>query len=267
MPSWNLRIEGRLLEPSFRSRASNARAAQQTSDRIGAQKFSNLVKSCVVELQRDPHLYPAEENLVEWHRPNPTAATSSGPKDGFENPLIAAAEPGLDGFEIKRKGSEPVKVKIALYLAHTPERYALAPELAVLLDIREETRQGVISALWAYIKDRKLLDERDRRVVRCDAELARFFRTDQIAFHHIPEVINRHLHPLPPVMLEYWVRTDVDVNKHSSAYDIEFEMDDWSIRQRQERVLSLFDGSSEKAREIADLDEKVSRQGPPECSQ
>lgn len=269
IPSWTLKIEGRLLEPVFRSRATNAKASQATSDRIGAQKFSNLVKTCVVELQRDPAAYPPEENLVEWHRPTPTAAPQgrapgagsvTGPSgEGHENPLIAAAEPGLDGFEIKRKGSEAVKVKVALYLAYNPERFSLSPDLASLLDIKEETRQGVITALWGYIKERKLLSERDRRVVECDAALANILRADSIGFHHIPEVVNRHLHPLRPVVVEYWVRTDVDVNKHPTAYDIEMELDDWSVRAKQDRVLSLFDAQSERTREIAELDEKISQ--------
>ncbi|CAO1631555.1 unnamed protein product [Sympodiomycopsis kandeliae] len=269
IPSWTLRIEGRLLEPNFRSRATNAKASQATSDRIGAQKFSNLIKTCVVELQRDAAAYPPEENLVEWHRPTPTAAPQgrapgagsvTGPSgEGHENPLISAADPGLDGFEIKRKGSEAVKVKIAMYLSYNPERFSVSPELGSLLDLKEETRQGVISALWGYIKDRKLLDERDRRVVRCDAPLASILKADAIGFHHIPEVINRHLHPLRPVVLEYWVRTDVDVNKHSTAFDIELELDDWSVRAKQDRVLSLFDSSNDRSREIAELDEKISQ--------
>lgn len=263
LPSWNLRIEGRLLEPNFRSRATHAKAAQGASDRIGAQKFSNIIKTCIVELQRDPAAYPAEENLVEWHRPTPTAAPQNvAPRpDGanYEIPLVAASEPGLDGFEIKRKGSEPVKVKIAMYVAHTPERYALDPVLAQLLDIKEETRAGVISALWGYIKDRKLLDEGDRRTVRLDKELMSLFKTESVAFHHLPEVVNRLLHPLPPIVLEYWVRTDVDANKHTTAYDIEVEVEDWMTRTKQERALSLFDAQGEQSRQVAELDDKISQ--------
>ncbi|CAO1631884.1 unnamed protein product [Parajaminaea phylloscopi] len=261
IPSWTLRVEGRLLEPSFRSRASHARAAQSTSDRIGAQKFSNIVKSCVVELLRDPASYPASENIVEWHRPTPTVAPQQGSAraDGNDLPLIAAAEPGLDGFEVKRKGSEPVKVRIALYISHTPERYTLDSSLAALLDIKEETRPGVISALWGYIKDRKLIDERDRRMILLDPPLSQLFKTDVLAFHHLPEVVNRLLHPANPVVLEYWVRTDADVNRHTTAYDIEVELEDWTVRARQERVLSLFDAAGERAQEVAELDDRIAQ--------
>lgn len=261
IPSWTLRIEGRLLEPSFRSRASHAKAAQGTSDRIGAHKFSNVVKTCVVELLRDPASYPASENIVEWHRPTPTVAPQQGAlrADGNDLPLIAAAEPGLDGFEVKRKGSEPVKVKIALYLSHTPERYSLDPNLAALLDIKEETRAGVFSALWGYIKDRKLIDENNRRVIRLDQPLMQLFKTDSVAFHHLPEVVNRLLHPTMPIVLEYWVRTDADVNRHTTAYDIEVELEDWTVRTRQERFVSLFDAQGERAREIAELDDRISQ--------
>ena len=57
VPSWTMRIEGRLLDPSFRSRAGAALSAHATANRIGAHKFSNLIKSCVVEFSRDPNLY------------------------------------------------------------------------------------------------------------------------------------------------------------------------------------------------------------------
>lgn len=274
VPSWTLKIEGRLLEPSFKSRANTALSAQASINRTGAHKFSNLIKTCVVELVRDSALYPdAGGNLVEWHRPTPSVAPASGMQagggagglggtQGMEAPLVASAEPALDGFEIKRKGDMPTKVKIVLYPAYTPERYSLAPELANLLDIREETRAGVISALWSYVKEKKLLDDTDRRKVKCDGPLQALFKTAMINFHHIPEVVNRFLHPAQPVVLEYWIRTDKAEYKHSTAYDIELELEDLAVRQRQHNVLSHFDTSSAETgvtRQIADLDDRIAQ--------
>ncbi|SAM82350.1 uncharacterized protein UBRO_04655 [Ustilago bromivora] len=271
VPSWTLRIEGRLLEPSFKSRANTALSAQASINRTGAHKFSNLIKTCVVELMRDPALYPDGSNIVEWHRPVPSIAPASGMQagggagglggtQGMEAPLVASAEPALDGFEIKRKGNVPTKVKIVLYPAYTPDRYSLAPELATLLDIREESRAGVISALWSYVKEKKLLDETDRKKVKCDAALRSLFNTDTINFHHIPEVINRYLHPAQPIVIEYWVRTDKAEYKHSTAYDIELDLEDLAIRQKQHNVLSQFDAANDAiSREIAELDDKIAQ--------
>lgn len=53
MPSWTLRVEGRLLDPP-NTRKSSAVSA----------KFSSFVKSIYVELQRDASLYP-EGNTIE----------------------------------------------------------------------------------------------------------------------------------------------------------------------------------------------------------
>ena len=150
-----------------------------------------------------------------------------------ENPLIHSAEPALDGFEIKRTGTEPVKAKIVLYPLYVPERYSLSPPLAQLLDIQEETRAGVLSALWAYIKQHNLLDESDHRVVQLDAPLQALFRTPSINFHHIPEVLHRFLHPPQPIVLEYFVRTDKAEHRNAMAFDVELDMDDWALRTRQ----------------------------------
>ena len=268
IPSWTLRIEGRLLEPAFRSRANAAQSLQAAQNRLSATKFSNLIKSIVVELVRDPALYPAGDNIVEWHKPTPSIAPPSasvpvggesaipGTGNALDAPTIAISEPSLDGFEVKRTGNIPVKARTVIYLNHTPERYALSPDLAVLLDIREETRQNVIAALWAYIKERKLLSEEDRRIVICDEPLRGIFRTDRIAFHHIPEVVNRHLHPAAPIVLEYWIRTDKDEYKHPTAFDIDVELEDNGLRKVQDDVLAGFDY---RGRDIADLDDRIAQ--------
>ncbi len=134
------------------------------------------------------------------------------------------------------------------------------PELASLLDIREESRAGVISALWSYVKEKKLLDETDRKKVKCDPALRSLFATDTINFHHMPEVVNRHLHPAQPIVIEYWIRTDKAEYKHSTAYDIELDLEDLAIRQKQHNVLSQFDSANDStSREIAELDDKIAQ--------
>ena len=268
LPSWTLRIEGRLLDPSFRSRAGAAMSAQATANRICAHKFSNLIKSCVVEFVRDPTLYPdggsGTDNIVEWHQPVPSVAPQppvpgTGGSAATEHPLIHSAEPALDGFEIKRTGTAPVKARIVLYPLYVPERYSVAPPLAELLDVQEDTRAGVLGALWGYIKDRRLLDENNHRVVRLDAPLQALFRTPTINFHHIPEVLHRFLHPPQPIVLEYYVQTDRAEHRSEVAYDVELEMDDWAVRTRQHNVLARFDANSSTSNEIAALDDRIAQ--------
>lgn len=59
MPSWTLRIQGRLLEPDV---VGNQETGTGTS--TSAPKFSSLLKAMRVEIERDQSLYP-EPNLVE----------------------------------------------------------------------------------------------------------------------------------------------------------------------------------------------------------
>lgn len=54
IPSWTLRIEGKLLETISSSRYKNHQWP----------KFSSFFKSVVVELDRDPELYPEDKKLI-----------------------------------------------------------------------------------------------------------------------------------------------------------------------------------------------------------
>ena len=152
-----------------------------------------------------------------------------------------------------------MKAKIVLYPLYVPERYSLSPPLAQLLDIQEETRAGVLSALWAYIKQHNLLDESDHRVVQLDAPLQALFRTPSINFHHIPEVLHRFLHPPQPIVLEYFVRTDKAEHRNAMAFDVELDMDDWALRTRQHNVLARFDANSALSQEIASIDDRIAQ--------
>lgn len=74
VPSWTLRIEGRLLDVSAditlissRVHAFDDDCPQQPGSRRpqpNPPKFSSFLKSVIVDIQRDPNLYP-EPNLVE----------------------------------------------------------------------------------------------------------------------------------------------------------------------------------------------------------
>lgn len=65
MPSWELRVEGRLLDD-----------AKNEPNKV-KRKFSSFFKSLVIEL--DKELYGPDNHLVEWHRTLTTQET-----DGFQ---------------------------------------------------------------------------------------------------------------------------------------------------------------------------------------
>lgn len=139
IPAWTFKIEGRLLD-------GNTTKANRGPPR----KFSSFLKSMIVEFDRDTSLYP-ESSIVEWHK--------------------QPAESEKDGFEIKRRGDQATKARIILHLDHIPEKYGISEPLAQLLGIKEDSRAGIITHMWAYVKQNNLLDKEDRRVIKADAYL------------------------------------------------------------------------------------------------
>lgn len=121
--SWELRVEGRLLDDAAKVDPSKAK-----------RKFSSFFKSLVIELDKD--LYGPDNHLVEWHRTSTTQET--------------------DGFQVKRPGDRNVRCTILLLLDYQPLQFRLDSRLARLLGIHTQTRPMVISALWQYIKTHKL---------------------------------------------------------------------------------------------------------------
>ncbi|CAG8498667.1 14363_t:CDS:10 [Funneliformis caledonium] len=153
-----------------------------------------------------------EGRLLDWNK------ASSSP-DGF------------NGFEIKRKGDTNLKCKIYFNLEHIPQKYKLSEELADLLDIHEGTKPGIIMALWQYIK---------------------LFSCPRMIFPQMPELLNKHLQPLDPIVIEYTIRVDKDFHQSRYAYDIEVEFDD----PNKTRLPSIFSNVANQ-REIQTFDDKI----------
>ncbi|KAF8200327.1 SWIB/MDM2 domain-containing protein [Pholiota molesta] len=154
---------------------------QRHKDKTPPRKFSTMIKRMVIELERDPALYP-DGNIVEWPR-----------APGHHNPA-------LDGFTIRRTGDMPTKIRIIMYLDHFPEQYKVLPELAGVLGIKEESRIGVIQTLWNYIKLQGLQDKVDRRLIRADEKLRPIFGAETVVFQKLPEIVNRYLAAPDPII-------------------------------------------------------------------
>jgi len=90
-------------------------------------------KSIIIDFDRPTEAY-AEPNRVEWHKIN---------------------DPGqkmFDYIQCTRKGDSDVNVRVFLSVDTSPERYKLTDEFANILRIKEDTRPGIVMALWQYIK-------------------------------------------------------------------------------------------------------------------
>nr|XP_014345877.1 PREDICTED: SWI/SNF-related matrix-associated actin-dependent regulator of chromatin subfamily D member 1 [Latimeria chalumnae] len=176
--SWELRVEGRLLEDTALSKYD---ATKQK------RKFSSFFKSLVIELDKD--LYGPDNHLVEWHR---TATTQE-----------------TDGFQVKRPGDVNVRCTVLLMLDYQPPQFKLDPRLARLLGIHTQTRPVIIQALWQYIKTHKLQDSHEREFINCDKYLQQIFETQRMKFSEIPQRLHALLMPPEPIIINHVIRYGV----------------------------------------------------------
>ncbi|KAF5375399.1 hypothetical protein D9615_007956 [Tricholomella constricta] len=242
IPAWVFKIEGRLLEVRHIISALGGVLSlpwklpnQRTRDKTPQRKFSTMIKRMVVELDRDPTLYP-EGNIVEWPR-----------APGHHNPP-------LDGFSVRRTGDAPTKLRVVMYLDHFPEQFKVVGDLGAALGIKKESRIGVIQALWNYIKIQGLQDKTDRRMVRADERLRPIFNGDSILFQKLPEVVNRYLAAPDPIILHYTINPAIPPPERPSAWDVEIKMEDLSLKGRMAAMVSQ---SKESTQMLTKMDEEI----------
>ncbi|KAI6143230.1 SWI/SNF complex 60 kDa subunit [Pisolithus tinctorius] len=224
IPAWSFKVEGRLLElPNQRSR-----------DKVVPRKFSTFIKRMIVELDRDPSLYP-DGNILEW-------------------PRTQGVQPALDGFTIRRTGDQPTRIRVIIHLEQTPEQYKVSPELGNVLGIKEESRIGVIQTLWNYIKIHGLQDKVDRRRIKADDHLRPIFGGDTVVFQQLPELVNRYLIPPDPVILHYTINPMVPPPERPQAWDIEVKMEDTSLKSR---MAVMVQATKDSTQDLSKLDDEI----------
>ncbi|KAI8075195.1 hypothetical protein BC940DRAFT_287688 [Gongronella butleri] len=219
-PSWTLKVEGRLLDPIIPTKRANP-----------VQKFTSFFRSIVVELDRDPNLH-TDGNIIEWRKQ----------PDATEH----------DGIEIKRSGDTNVNARIILDLDYNPAKYKVSEALSQLIHVKLDTRPQIIMELWNYIKNHKLQDNEDKRVIHCDEALKQLFGAPHIQFSALTELINPHIAPPDPIVLNYTIRVDKDFYQCPQAFDVEVELDS-VLRQKMLSQVS----SQQVQKQIMELDDKI----------
>ncbi|KAI5481060.1 hypothetical protein MNV49_006246 [Pseudohyphozyma bogoriensis] len=194
--------------------------------------LSNWVKRIVIETDRDPTTYD-KTGPFDWRRTDtPTGA-------------ITLALPS----------STPTKLRVSLFLDHTPELFSLIPELAALLEMRMGDRVSVLQALWSYVRGKGLLDE-ERKMVKTDDRMKKIFSgQEKIPFHHLPEYVNRFMSPLQAITFDYVVRTDVEATH--VAFDVDLSVEDPTRREMERVMLNLNAPNERLSKEISGIDEKI----------
>nr|XP_049695483.1 brahma-associated protein of 60 kDa isoform X2 [Helicoverpa armigera] len=219
VPSWELRVEGRLLDDT-----------KNDPNKV-KRKFSSFFKSLVIEL--DKELYGPDNHLVEWHRTLTTQET--------------------DGFQVKRPGYKNVRCTILLLLDYQPLQFKLDQRLARLLGVHTQTRPVIVNALWQYVKTHRLQDPHEREYVACDKYLEQIFGAARMKLAEVPGRLGALLHPPDPIVINHVIAVEPPHDtKQTACYDIDVEVDDTLKTQMNNFLLS-----TANQQEIQGLDSKI----------
>ncbi|KAF3562592.1 hypothetical protein DY000_02019024 [Brassica cretica] len=224
-PTWTLKIVGRILEdgvdpdqPGFVQQANPSHP-----------KFSSFFKKVIVNL--DQRLYP-ENSAITWE-----SARSPAPQEGFE---------------IKRKGNQEFAATIRLEMNYVPEKFKLSTALMDVLGIEVETRPRIISAIWHYVKARKLQNPNDPSFFNCDTALHKVFGEEKVKFTMVSQKISHHLSPPPPIHLEHKIKLSGNNPAISACYDVLVDVP-FPIQRDLNNLLA----NAEKNKEIEACDEAI----------
>jgi len=145
------------------------------------------------------------------------------------------------------------------------------PRSASVLGIKEESRVGVVQALWNYIKLHSLQEKADRRVIKADEKLlpvshpfragwcynvrlSQIFGAESVYFQNLPEIVNRFLSAPEPIVLHYTLNPTVPPPERPSAWDAEIKMEDTTLKNKMAVVVNP---SKENVESLTKLDEEV----------
>ena len=93
----------------------------------------------------------------------------------------------------KAKPKTKSKAKTKRKSPLTQLNYALSDSLAAVVGKKAATRPEVVKKLWVYIKDKKLQDPKQRRMIRPDKLLCEVLGSKPIDMLKMATALNRHI--------------------------------------------------------------------------
>lgn len=224
-PTWTLKIIGRILEEGMDP--DQAAMFQKTNSMY--PKFSSFFKRVTISL--DQKLYP-DNHMIIWDN-----ARSSAPHEGFE---------------VKRKGDQEFTVNVRLEMNYMPEKFKLSAALMDVLGIEVDTRSRIISAIWHYVKARKLQCQDDPSYFNCDPPLHKVFGEGKVKFTAVTQKISPHLAPPQPIHLEHRIKLSGNSPAGTACYDVLVD-----VPFPIQRELNVLLANTEKTKEIDACDEAI----------
>ncbi|KMT11201.1 hypothetical protein BVRB_5g110370 [Beta vulgaris subsp. vulgaris] len=217
-PTWTLKITGTVLDDGVDSNRC-----------ISNPKFSSFFKKITIYL--DQTLYP-DNHVILW--------------ENSRSPVLH------EGFEVKRKGDKEFTAIIRLEMNYVPEKFKLSAALTQALGIEVESRARIMTALWHYVKVKKLQDPNDPAVFTCDSTLRKVFGEEKVKFAVASQKLTQHLSPLQPIHLEHKIKLSGNNPSGNICYDVLVD-----VPFPLEKDMSGFLEKMEKCREIDDYDSSI----------
>ncbi|AMD21468.1 HER189Wp [Eremothecium sinecaudum] len=236
--NWTLRIEGRLVNneavdsarrPKFstflQSIAIDFHNKEATpvekEEQNNEQVIDKIAESGVSQVQHSPIPSSKKYDIVEWH---------ADPNSPVE----------FDGLDIKRNGTENVDCTITIQpKGYTGDQLQYSEALASVVGTSRGTVHEAIYSLYKYILLNDLLmpDENanyksnqndDKMVVKIDSMIVKLLTSSNVnepkkylRLMELPQLVNNHLSPIPPVKLNYTIQVDKASTYGELAFDIE----------------------------------------------
>ncbi|KAK8039086.1 26S proteasome regulatory subunit N6 [Apiospora rasikravindrae] len=256
-PTYRIKIEGRLLDDDDDDDMDKEDAGDEDEDdkmdedgadaksktKTPKHRFSHFFKALTVDF---PANRKGIDQSMEWKKPERTGPSTN---------LPASAD--FDELIFKRSGDENMHIVLNLTRHEDPERYAVEPALADIVDKTEATRQEVVMAVWDYIKFMGLQEDEEKRNFRCDDLLKKAFNIETGSIPLLYNYITPQLKPLPAVKLPYTVRVDEEFHKDPkpTVYDIRVAVDD----PLKEKMVTFLNnpGYASMLKEVALLDDQL----------
>ncbi|XP_074317192.1 SWI/SNF complex component SNF12 homolog [Silene latifolia] len=223
-PSWTLKIIGRILDDGLDFGSENSVKGNSCYP-----KFSSFFKKITIYL--DQKVYP-DNHVILW--------------ENSRSPVLH------EGFEVKRKGDKEFTAVIRLEMNYAPERFKLSTALTQVLGIEVETSARVMTALWQYVKVKKLQDPNDSSVFLCDPPLRKVFGEEKVRFAVAGQKLTQHLSPVQPVHLEHTIKLSGSNPSGLMCYDVLVD-----VPLPLGKDMSDFLEKTEKCKEIDDYDTAI----------
>lgn len=192
-PTWTMKIIGRIMEEGM----DPDQAGLMSKQNLMYPKFSSFFKRVTISL--DQRLYP-DNHMIVW--------------DSSRTPTPH------EGFEVKRKGDKEFNVNIRLEMNYLPEKFKVSSPLMEVLGIEVDTRARIITAIWQYVKARKLQNANDPSYFDCDPPLLKVFGEEKVKFSAVSQKISNHLSPPQPIHLEHKIKLTGNSPAGNACYDV-----------------------------------------------